>query len=228
LYLVEILEEAQMKSKLYVMLIAGILVVLLAVPRAKAMSGQILGPHACYVPTKIVFNFPATTNVSFTDVSTISGSAGGYEYMGSPTSFTFIAKEVDIYTFVLAVHVTNATAANQTNMLFYTLWSGTLAPGDGAVSSDEADFYVQVRLSTTQQPIVPSAQEIAQLEFHLVEQRFVEMFNQLTGQNERIAQLTTNNAVITLLALVASALALFFAVAYKRKEVASYKGKLVH
>jgi hypothetical protein len=172
-----------------------------------------LDPPACYVPTKVIFNFPTTTNATLQDVSTISQSPTGYSYEGNPTSFTFIAKEVDIYTFTFAIHYENVTAANQTRTVLISWWSGTLAPGGSSITTTQADVVVHMRLSLTLQPRMPTGEEIAELEFHLVEQRFVEMFDQLTIQNKKIADLTTTNTWLTVIALVCACLAIFLGLA---------------
>lgn len=194
----------------------------LALPRVGKCdsSGSLsLAPTPCYVPTEVTFNFPATTTVNVTNISTLSNNATAYSYGGNPTSFTWQANQVDVQTFSLLIDYENATATNETRTVIISVFSGDLVPSVTTYSSSENEFLVNVRLSLSMEPTMPSATEIAQEGFSLVENRFVDMFNQLTVQNQEIADLNTKTTILAGVGMAFATVATFFAlVAYKRKK----------
>jgi hypothetical protein len=131
-----------------------------------------------YQTTKITFNFPYTNNASIGEVTTIG--RGVYKYEGSATYLTFIADDVDEYSFQLRIHYEPETSGNQTTTnatltrtVIVGLWSGTF-PSDGYLyRSDASDFVITVRLSVSRQPTYPSKDEVAAEVVKQVEQKLV-------------------------------------------------------
>jgi hypothetical protein len=158
-----------------------------------------------YQTTKVTFNFPYTNNASIGEVTTIG--RGVYKYEGSATYLTFIADDVDEYSFQLRIHYeANQTAGNETlvRTVIVGLWSGTL-PSDGYLyRSDATDFIITVRLSVTRQPTYPSKDEVAAEVTHQIEQKLVVQ----TEENRKLMeQITTTLYVCIALVFIAVVMA---------------------
>jgi hypothetical protein len=158
-----------------------------------------------YQTTKITFNFPYTNNASIGEVTTIG--RGVYKYEGSATYLTFIADDVDGYSFQLRIHYeSNQTASNETlsRTVIVGLWSGTL-PSDGYLyRSDASEFVITVRLSVTRQPTYPSKDEVAEEVTHQIEQKLVIQ----TEENRKLMeQITATLYVVIVLVFIAVAMA---------------------
>ncbi|MCJ7424709.1 hypothetical protein MUP01_10655 [Candidatus Bathyarchaeota archaeon] len=146
-----------------------------------------------YQTTKITFNFPYTNNASIGEVTTIG--RGVYKYEGSATYLTFIADDVDEYSFQLRIHYeANQTTSNVTlsRTVIVGLWSGNL-PSDGYLyRSDASDFIITVRLSVTRQPTYPSKDEVAAEVVHQVEQKLVIQ----TEENRKLMEQITSTLYV--------------------------------
>jgi hypothetical protein len=158
-----------------------------------------------YQTTKITFNFPYTNNASIGEVTTIG--RGVYKYEGSATYLTFIADDVDGYSFQLRIrYESNQTASNETlsRTVIVGLWSGTL-PSDGYLyRSDASEFVITVRLSVTRQPTYPSKDEVAEEVTHQIEQKLVLQ----TEENRKLMeQITATLYVVIVLVFIAVVMA---------------------
>lgn len=162
-----------------------------------------------YQTTKITFNFPYTNNASIGEVTTIG--RGVYKYEGSATYLTFIADDVDEYSFQLRIHYepsqpTNETSGNQTSNVTLSrtvivgLWSGNLPSAGYLYRSDASEFIITVRLGVTRQPTYPSKDEVAAEVVKQVEQKLVIQ----TEENRKLMeQITTTLYVCIALVFIA-------------------------
>jgi len=167
-----------------------------------------------YQTTKITFNFPYTNNASIGEVTTIG--RGVYKYEGSATYLTFIADDVDEYSFQLRIHYEASLPSNQTlgnetvsnvtatRSVIVGLWSGTL-PSDGYLyRSDASDFVITVRLSVGRQPTYPSKDEVADEVMNKIEQKLVIQ----TEENRKLMeQATANQYLLIVLVFIAVVMA---------------------
>jgi hypothetical protein len=168
-----------------------------------------------YQTTKITFNFPYTNNASIGEVTTIG--RGVYKYEGSATYLTFIADDVDEYSFQLRIHYEASPPSNQTlgnetvsnvttatRSVIVGLWSGTL-PSDGYLyRSDASDFVITVRLSVSRQPSYPSKDEVADEVMNKIEQKLVIQTEENRKLMEQITTTLYISIVLVFIAIVMS------------------------
>jgi hypothetical protein len=67
-----------------------------------------------------------------------------------------------------------------------------------------------------QQPTTPSAEDIAHQEFHLIEEYFAQALEQLAAGNTKIANLTTMNTWLSVIALILACITFVLLFAYLR------------
>jgi hypothetical protein len=166
-----------------------------------------------YQTTKITFNFPYTNNASIGEVTTIG--RGVYKYEGSATYLTFIADDVDEYSFQLRIHygasptnqtVSNATAnATATRTVIAGLWSGTLPENGYMYQSDATEFVITVRLGVTRQPTYPTPEEVSKAVVNQINQTLV---TQLEENRKLMDQMTTTLYVCIVAVFIAVVMSL--------------------
>jgi hypothetical protein len=149
-----------------------------------------------YAPVTITLNYPSTTATSLSNVTTVSGS--GFNYAGDDHSFTFIAHNIDVYSFSFTVNYVNATLHN----ILIATWEGE-RPMQGETWAAVASTYVvSFRLSTVPEPSYPSKEEVAQESLY----QFQQLFQQLLSQDQATANaaqaMSVTSAVVSMATFV--------------------------
>jgi hypothetical protein len=148
-----------------------------------------------YVPVKVMISYPYTHNTNVTDITTIGFSS--YKYDVTPNSITFIASEIDIYTFTVQITYDNFSLTN----ILITIWQGDL-PGEGYTWTDSAStFVVHFRLNMTIQPSYPTEAQVAA---QVVAQMQATFQQELEQQRETLAATQENEATVSIIVAVDS------------------------
>ena len=140
-----------------------------------------------YKSCKVTFNYPYTNNHSISEITTVGRSL--YKHEGSANHLTFIAEDIDIYSFTVTLRYENQSMLNQTKNVLIGLWSGTEAMDSYIVASASEVFIIHVRLSLTEQPSYPTPEEVSQAVVHKIEQDLVEQTEKVTGLVNRVETL---------------------------------------
>jgi hypothetical protein len=158
-----------------------------------------------YKPVKIMVTYPYTHNTNVTDITTIGPSR--YIYDVTPSSLTFIAEDIDIYTFTVQISYDNSTTRN----VLITIWQGDL-PAEGYTWTETANtFVVHIKLNMTEQPHYPTESAVAKEVVNQLQQTFIQ---QLEEQRRILAEVQSTNSInslITMMAAIVSVIALLLA-----------------
>jgi hypothetical protein len=158
-----------------------------------------------YNPVKVMISYPYTHNTNVTDITTIGFST--YKYDVTPTSITFIASDIDIYTFTVQITYDNASLQN----VLITVWQGD-QPAEGYTWTDTAStFVIHFRLNMTTEPSYPTDAQVAA---QVVAQLQATFQQELEQQRETLAEVESTqgtNTIMTIIAGVVSILALLLA-----------------
>jgi hypothetical protein len=158
-----------------------------------------------YNPVKVMISYPYTHNTNVTDITTIGFSS--YKYDVTPNSITFIASDIDIYTFTVQITYDNVSQMN----ILITVWQGD-QPAEGYTWTDTANtFVIHFRLNVTTEPSYPSDREVAA---QVVSQLQATFQQELEQQRQTLAEVQSTEAtdsIITMLAGVVSIIALLLA-----------------
>jgi len=155
-----------------------------------------------YKPTKIVFNFPFTHEAALQNVSTVGLST--YKYDGTPVSFTFIAEDVDMYTFTLRLSYENATPRT----CLIAVWQGNLPMEGYTLKLTGETTLVTFRLNLTEQPSYPTEQQVAQEVVHQIEGLIVTQIEENRRIQESNQNLILSVSIVTMIAMVCSVITL--------------------
>lgn len=148
----------------------------------------------CYQPSKITFNYGYTNYNSISEISTVGQSL--YKYSGGPNFMEFIATDVDDYMFDLELRYTEP--ANQS--ILVGIWSG-IQPMQGLdykASFERVVFHIRLRV--TQQPQIPSGEQLANLTITQVTKALADQYNAM------LKVIESQNATIMTVTLVSIAL----------------------
>ena len=109
-----------------------------------------------YVPARILISYTYTNNFSVTDVSSMGKSL--YKITSGPTSIEFKAEDIDRYTFTVDIKY----AAVVTQSVQIAVFSAG-SPPEG-LQFNIRGSYVRLKfsLTVTEEPMYPSAQEVAE------------------------------------------------------------------
>jgi hypothetical protein len=172
-----------------------------------------------YKPVKIMVTYPYTHNTNVTDITTIGPSR--YIYDVTPSSLTFIAEDIDIYTFTVQISYDNATTRN----VLITIWQGDL-PAEGYTWTETANtFVVHVKINMTEQPHYPTESAVAKEVVNQLQQTFIQ---QLEEQRRILAEVQSTNSMNSMIGMVNSVvcvIALLLAgFGYRRKRLIPAEG----
>lgn len=172
-----------------------------------------------YKPVKVMISYPYTHFTNVTDITTIGPSL--YKYDVTPMSITFIAEDIDIYTFTIQISYENSSTRN----VLINIWQGDL-PVEGYIWTENANtFVVHVKLNVTIQPHYPTEIAVAK---EVVNQLQLTFIQQLEEQRRILAEVqSTNsmNSMITMMAAVTSIIALLLAgFGFRRKRMTPVEG----
>lgn len=160
--------------------------------------------HPCYQPAKIIINFPYTHNAAVTQITTIGPSM--YDTEGTPTSLTFNALDVDVYTFRVTVNYDNATDRTVT----ISLWSGTQSMEGYTWTEASQVFIVDFRIEVSQQPHYPTKDEVAEEVFNLNAQLLINLTQKYEAVMRDIQSANFTNSIMTAVSISLVIVALFF------------------
>ena len=146
-----------------------------------------------YKPTKVIFNFPYTHNSQLENINTIGMS--DYTFDGGPTTFTFIAKDVDVYTFTLHLTYENASARK----LLIGVSQGNLPMEGYTLKLVGEECLVTVRLNLTEQPSYPSVDAVAKETVHQMEQLIA---TQIEQNRQTLIDLQTTQATTAIVSMI--------------------------
>lgn len=111
--------------------------------------------HPCFKPTNIIISFPYTHDHDITQITTIGASM--YRTEGGPTSLTFNALDVDVYTFRVTLRYDNSTDRT----IGISLWSGSLSMEGYTWSQASQIFIIDFRIEVKEEPHYPTKDEVA-------------------------------------------------------------------
>jgi hypothetical protein len=157
-----------------------------------------------YRPTKVFFNFPFTNNHSLSDISTVGPSNYDYDLSAQGTggmTLTFIAEDIDVYTFTLYLYYGNMTISNASRTVLISVGSGN-EPLDGAAIIGSGDFVIHIRLSLSEQPSYPTEQDVAREVVHQMEQKIVGMEEENRKLKEEIEAAATSSSAVNFVTMV--------------------------
>jgi hypothetical protein len=169
-----------------------------------------------YKSTKITFNYPYTNNHSISDISTVGQSQ--YKHEGSGNYLTFIAEDIDIYSFTVTLGYENSTSFNQTKNVLIGLWSGIEAMDGYTVSTTETVIVIHVRLSLTEQPTYPTPDEVSQAVVHKIEQDLVQQTEEMRSLVARVEWLQYMIVIVIAVTITVAMCALIIAIFMVRRR----------
>ena len=129
-----------------------------------------------YKPAKITLNYPYTHSHDVRNITTIGSSL--YRHESTPYSFTFIAEDVDVYTFTVELRYDNSSRRS----ILIAVWEGDRPMQGETWTETGQQFVLNFRISLTEQPKYPSGEEVASLTFHKFEMLYVQQLD----ENRRI------------------------------------------
>jgi uncharacterized membrane protein len=174
-------------------------------------TNQIAVDRTYYAPVTITLNYPSTTATSLSNVTTVSGS--GFNYAGDDHSFTFIAHNIDVYSFAFTINYANATLHN----ILIATWEGE-RPMQGETWAAVASTYVvSFRLSTVPEPSYPSKEEVAQESLYQFQQLFQQLLSQDQATANQAQAMSVTAGISSTIAAVTSIIAVVFVVTAQKK-----------
>lgn len=155
-----------------------------------------------YKPVKVVFNFPFTHEAQLENVSTVGLSV--YKYDGTPVSFTFIADDIDLFTFTLRLTYENASDRS----CLIAIWQGNLPMEGYTVKMTGTTTLITIRLNVTEQPSYPTEQQVAQEVVHQIEALIVTQIEENKAIQQSNQNLITTVSIVTMIAMICSVVTL--------------------
>ena len=161
----------------------------------------------CYVSTKITFNYPYTHEHSISNITTIGQSV--YKHSGGPDFLSFIAQDVDVYSFVVTLTYLNTTQYARTILI--GLWSGDQPMKGFTIKVATQKCVIRVRLELTEQPTYPTESEVAQEVVRQIEQKVVDLIEQNRQLTEEVRLTSLTASIFGVIAATASVIAVALA-----------------
>lgn len=170
-----------------------------------------------YAPARILISYTYTNNFSVSDISSVGLSL--YKITSGPTSIEFRAEEVDQYTF--SIELLYAVSVAQGIQI--AIFSSGNPPEALQFNVNDDEIRVKFTLTVTEEPMYPSAQEVAE---QVVNQVSDQLANFET-QTEKIVDLQNRNItfqwyllMFVLVVNVANLLALLLVIRPRFKKTA--------
>jgi hypothetical protein len=171
--------------------------------------------------TKVILNFPYTSNHTIEDISVVGASAYSYDFTttgGASATFTFIADDVDIYTFTVKLEYANVSRRD----LLIALWQGDLSMETYTWTETGTEFVVHFRLNQVQESHYPTEIQVAQQVVYQMQLYLQQILTKQTSQLDTVqAENLTNSLVSMGAAIAAIAAALLSGAGYKRRRMRS-------
>lgn len=166
--------------------------------------------RAFYNVTKISLSFPYTNNHTVEDISTVGYSQYSYDFetQGSSSGvFTFIADDIDIYTFTFKLEYDNASI----RQILVAIWEGDL-PMEGYTWTETGTEYVlQFRMNEIAEQHYPSKDEVAQQVVYNMQLWLQQMLSQ---QNNQLAEMQSGmltTSIVSTMSAVGAIIAVLLA-----------------
>jgi hypothetical protein len=166
--------------------------------------------RAFYNVTKIILSFPYTSNHAVEDISTVGHSEYSYDFTSSGGAngvFTFIAHDVDIYTFTFKADYDNSS----TRDLQMAIWQGDLPLENYVWTETGTEFLLHFRMNMIQQPSYPSDIDVAHQVVYQLQQYLQQILTAQTTQLNTLQQANLTNSVVSMSAAIAAIVAAFLA-----------------
>lgn len=167
-----------------------------------------------FKPVTVQVNFPYTHSSNVSEITTIGSSL--YKYQITPTSVSFVADDIDVYTFTIDVGYDNATRRE----ILIGISQGDMPMEGYTWYETGVDYCVHFRLTMTTEPTYPSDVEVAQQVVQQLQQTFVQQLEAQRKILDGVQATSYTTSIVTVIAGVTSIFALLLAGfgSYKRRR----------